>query len=98
MASNTESLKWTAQLHVAPSNRRLVVDRITLPQSALEALLAAAPVVSVQNNENRQLTSSFAPFNPYSFAAERRAREAFEARQQQLPHPLTFRLVNPHNG
>jgi hypothetical protein len=69
-----------------------------LPQSALESLLAAAPVVSVQNNTTRQLTSSFDPFNPYSFAAERRAREAFEDRQQQLPHPLTFRLVNPHNG
>ncbi|OCT51419.1 putative ubiquitin fusion degradation protein (Ufd1) [Cladophialophora carrionii] len=98
MPPSSEPLRWTAQLRVAPSNRRLVGDKITLPQSALESLLAAAPVVSVQNNANRQLTSSFDPFNPYSFAAERRAREAFEDRQQQLPHPLTFRLVNPHNG
>ncbi|KAI1619002.1 ubiquitin fusion degradation protein UFD1-domain-containing protein [Exophiala viscosa] len=71
---------------------------ITLPQSALEALLAAAPVVSVQNNTSRNLTSSFDPFNPYSFAAERHARDAFQDRQQQLPHPLTFRIVNPRNG
>ena len=98
MASTPESLNWTAQLHVAPSNRRLVGDKITLPQSALEALLAAAPVVSVQNSVNRNLTPSFDPFNPNSFAAERRAREIFEDRQQQLPHPLTFRLVNPNNG
>ncbi|KAJ9609475.1 hypothetical protein H2200_005802 [Cladophialophora chaetospira] len=98
MASHTEALKWTTQLHNAPSNRRLVGDKITLPPSALEALLAAAPVVSVQSNAIRQLTSSFDPFNPYSFAAERRAREVFEDRQQQLPHPLTFRLVNPRNG
>src|ERR1700761_9283883 len=98
MASTPESLKWATQLRVAPSNRRLVGDKITLPQSALEALLAAAPVMSVQNHANRNLTSSFDPFNPYSFAAERRARDAFQDRQQQLPHPLTFRLVNPHNG
>ena len=98
MDSHREPLKWSAQLHVAPSNRRLVGDKITLPQSALEALLAAAPVVPVQNNTNRSLTSSFDPYNPYSFAAERRAREVFEDRQQQLPHPLTFRLVNPRNG
>ena len=98
MASATDPLKWTAQLRVAPSNRRLVGDKVTLPQSALEALLAAAPVIPVQNHANRSLTASFDPFNPYSFAAERRAREAFTDRQQQLPQPLTFRLVNPHNG
>lgn len=99
MSSTAEPLKWTTQLHVEPSNRRLVGDKITLPQSALEALLAAAPVVSVEGaNANRNLTSSFDPFNPYSFAAERHAREAFADRQQQLPHPLTFRLVNPQNG
>ena len=43
-------------------------------------------------------TSSFDPFNPHSFAAERQARELLVERQQNLPHPLTFRLVNPHNG
>ncbi|EXJ80763.1 hypothetical protein A1O3_07047 [Capronia epimyces CBS 606.96] len=98
MASPSDTLKWSAQLQVAPSNRRLVGDKITLPQSALEALLAAAPVVSVQNNSVRNLTSDFDPFNPYSFVAERRARAAFEDRQQQLPHPLTFRIENPRNG
>ena len=97
MASPTDTLKWSAQLEVAQPNRRLVGDKITLPQSALEALLAAAPVVSVQN-ASRNATSSFDPFNPYSFAAERYAREALQDRQQQLPHPLTFRIVNPRNG
>lgn len=43
-------------------------------------------------------TSTFDPYNPYSFAAERQAREQLIERQQQLPHPLTFRLVNPVNG
>lgn len=98
MALPSDALKWSAQLHVAPSNRRLAGDKITLPQSALEGLLAAAPVVSVQSNPSHNITSSFDPFNPYSFAAERRARAAFEDRQQQLPHPLTFRIVNPRNG
>lgn len=98
MASPSDTLKWSAQLQAAPSNRRLVGDKITLPQSALEALLAAAPVVSVQTDSSRNVTSSFDPFNPYSFAAERRARAAFEDRQQQLPHPLTFRIENPRNG
>ena len=98
MASPPDSLKWSAQLHIASPNRRLVGDKITLPQSALEDLLAAAPVVSVSNHSSSSATSSFDPFNHYSFAAERHARLAFEDRQQQLPHPLTFRIVNPRNG
>lgn len=95
-----ESLKWSSQLHVAPqpTNKRLQGDKIALPQSALEALLAAAPVVAVQNGLARPHTTTFDPYNPYSFAAERQAREALADRQQQLPHPLTFRLVNPENG
>lgn len=98
MTSSPETLKWSAQLQVTESSRRLTGDKITLPQSALEQLLAAAPVVSVQNGQSRNYTSSFDPFNPHSFAAERQARLALEDRQQQLPHPLTFRLVNPRNG
>lgn len=96
-----ESLKWSARLHVAPESsviKRLQGDKIVLPQSALEGLLAAAPIVSIEGNGSRNYTSSFNPFNQYSFAAERQARDAFADRQQQLPHPLTFRLVNPQNG
>lgn len=51
-----------------------------------------------QPETSRPLTSTFDPFNPYTFAAERAARAQLEERQQQLPHPLTFRLVNPQNG
>ena len=98
MASSSETLKWSAQLAVAPQSRKLVGDKITLPQSALEALLAAAPVVTVEHTSGRNITSHFDPFNPYSFAAERHAREALADRQQQLPHPLTFRIVNPSSG
>jgi hypothetical protein len=42
--------------------------------------------------------TSFDPFNPYTHAAERHARAQFQDRHHHLPHPLTFRLVNPHNG
>lgn len=97
----SESLKWSAQLHVSPQptfTRRLQGDKITLPQSALEGLLAAAPIVSLQNGTSRNVTTNFDPFNPYSYAAERHARDILSDRQQQLPHPLTFRLVNPLNG
>lgn len=100
MAIIQDTLKWSAHLQVAPTNRtpRLQGDKITLPQSALEALLAAAPVVDVHNGNMRPLTSAYDPFNPYTFAAERYAREQISDRQQHLPHPLTFRIVNPHNG
>ena len=98
MASTSNTLKWSAQLRVAPSSKKLVGDKIILPQSALEALLAAAPIVNLENGTSRNITTNFDPFNPYSYAAERDAREAFADRQQQLPHPLTFRLMNPSNG
>lgn len=100
MAAPQDTLKWSAQYQVARSDQRskLHGDKITLPQSALEALLAAAPVVSVSKDSSRPYTSTFDPFNPYTFAAEQEARQQLGDRQQQLPHPLTFRLVNPQNG
>lgn len=100
MSDEVPSLKWTSKFQVAPTSRtpKLLGDKVTLPPSALEALLAAAPVVSTQNGDSHTLTSTFDPFNPYTYAAERRAREQLADRQQQLPHPLTFRVVNPDNG
>ena len=100
MSSDSESLKWSSQLAVAPASRtaKLLGDKITLPPSALEALLAAAPVVSIQNGVHQPITSAFDPYNPYTYAAERDAREQLAERQHQLPHPLTFRIVNPNNG
>ncbi|KAF2006989.1 ubiquitin fusion degradation protein-like protein [Amniculicola lignicola CBS 123094] len=98
MASDPVELSWSSQYTVAPLSRTtpLSGDKILLPPSALEQLLAAAPVVTVDSTQ-RHITS-FDPFNPYSFAAEQQARAQFQDRFQQLPHPLTFRLVNPENG
>ncbi|CAI6340280.1 unnamed protein product [Periconia digitata] len=92
-------LTWSSQYTIAsPSSRaaQLSGDKILLPPSALEQLLAAAPLVTI-DPQNRHITS-FDPFNPYTFDAERQARSYQQDRTQQLPHPLTFRLVNPDNG
>lgn len=100
MATDSEQteLKWTAQyaLSHATPNTQLPGDKILLPPSALEQLLAAAPVVTFDSD--RPHITAFDPFNPYTFNAERQARAQFQDRHQQLPHPLTFRLVNPRNG
>lgn len=91
-------IKWSSQLSVLPATATppLRGDKIILPPSALEELLAAA-TVTVQPVSQPQ-TASFDSFNPYSYQAEQRAREQIVERQQELPHPLTFRLVNPSNG
>lgn len=97
--NNDKQLEWHAQFEIDPSpiHTRLPGDKIVLPPSALEQLLAAAPVV-VKESQNASHGPSFDPFNPYSFAAERHARSQNQYSQPQLPHPLTFRLVNPQNG
>jgi hypothetical protein len=91
-------LKWSAQYTLSSTTRntQLPGDKILLPPSALEQLLAAAPVVTV--DADRPHITAFDPFNPYTYNAERQARAQFQDRHQQLPHPLTFRLVNPENG
>ena len=98
MIEERPALKWSTQLSILPleSTPPLRGDKIILPPSALEQLLSAA-TTTVQTASLPQ-TSTFDPYNPYSFAAERQAREQLVERQQQLPHPLTFRLVNPDNG
>ena len=97
---NTETplppLKWSAQFKLAESAIQLRGDKIILPPSALEQLLSAATTI-VPSASNPQ-TSPFDPYNPYTYANEREARENLVERRQQLPHPLTFRLVNPSNG
>lgn len=91
-------LKWSAQYTLAQPSRNTTLpgDKILLPPSALEQLLSAAPLVAV--DADRPHITAFDPFNPYTFNAERQARAQFQDRHQQLPHPLTFRLVNPDNG
>lgn len=100
MAGAEDSLRWSSQFIVTPPPQtpRLPGDKITLPQRALEELLAIAPIQEVSSRGARTHTRAFDPFNPHTFAAESRAREQGVDRQHQLPHPLTFRVVNPQNG
>ncbi|KAL9615322.1 MAG: hypothetical protein Q9167_000293 [Letrouitia subvulpina] len=93
-----QPLTWSSQFDVTNAERtpHLRGDKIVLPQSALEQLLNAVTVTVP--TATRPITSSFDSFNPYSYAAEQQARSELYERQQQLPHPLTFRLVNPANS
>lgn len=97
-SSGPPSLTWSSQFSVLPSNETpfLKGDKIILPASALEQLLSAATVTISQAAYPQ--TSNFDPYNPYTFRAELDARSEIVERRQQLPHPLTFRLVNPQNG
>ncbi len=92
------TLVWSSQFSVLPAEQTpfLKGDKITLPPSALEQLLSASTVTVSQPVPPQ--SPAFDPYNPYTFAAERQARERLVETQQQLPHPLIFRLVNPENG
>lgn len=97
MAIQDISLAWSAVFKVAPKrNKSLPGDKILLPQSALEQLLSASTITGPAASRPRNI--EFDPFNPYSLAAARAEQSQWQDTQQQLPHPLTFRLVNSKNG
>jgi hypothetical protein len=98
MAEASVSLSWSSQFSLAPPSQtpgNLLGDKIILPPTALEQLLSAATVTSTPAQQSE---AHFDPFNPYSVAAARQSQTRWQDTQQQLPHPLTFRLVNPANG
>ncbi|EKD16064.1 uncharacterized protein L3040_003504 [Drepanopeziza brunnea f. sp. 'multigermtubi'] len=99
MASSSEiTLTWSGVYKVAPksscNSKILPGDKILLPHSALQQLLAASTITVPASNR----ASAFDPFNPYSLAAARAEQSQWRDTQQQLPNPLTFRLVNSNNG
>ncbi|MCJ1438840.1 hypothetical protein MMC27_008230 [Xylographa pallens] len=99
-ATAVPQLRWSTQLKISPSTftQKLQGDKIILPPSALEQLLSAVTVTVPSELPSNVHTDTFDPFNPHSYAAERQARlQSYEIRQQ-LPQPLTFRIVNPQNG
>ena len=98
MATESVSLNWSSSYRVAPTSRStksLPGDKILLPPSALEQLLAASTLTVAASSHPH---TPFDPFNPYSLAAARQERSQWRDTQQQLPQPLTFRLVNPKTG
>ncbi|GKT65355.1 ubiquitin fusion degradation protein [Colletotrichum tofieldiae] len=90
-------LKWSAPFAVLPPSksapRNLRGDKILLPQSALEQLLAASPRPPAPSNST---FTSYDPFNPY--ARHQQTQHQYSDTSQQLPNPLMFRLVNQKNG
>ncbi|KAK3942633.1 ubiquitin fusion degradation protein UFD1-domain-containing protein [Diplogelasinospora grovesii] len=99
MADQPAQLNWTASLYVAhPSlvaNKGLQGDKILLPQSALEQLLAAS---TTSSSATSHTFTAFDRYNPYTHNGARQGYTADRETYQQLPHPLMFQLVNQKNG
>ncbi|RYO83395.1 hypothetical protein DL762_006160 [Monosporascus cannonballus] len=87
------TLRWSDSFRVASpseySSGGPNGDKIILPQSALEQLLAAPT-----SSSGPALNAS--AHNPYTSSRPQHAY--YGNSQRQLPHPLMFRLVNPENG
>ncbi|KAL2162334.1 hypothetical protein VTH06DRAFT_7247 [Thermothelomyces fergusii] len=99
MADQPEQLSWSASFRVAhpalAAGKDLRGDKILLPQSALEQLLAASTTTGPSTSH---AFTAFDPFNPYSVADSRRGRSHPRETDQRLPDPLMFQLVNQKNG
>ncbi|KAK2001493.1 hypothetical protein LX36DRAFT_698247 [Colletotrichum falcatum] len=97
MEESQLELKWSAPFAVRPPSksapRDLRGDKILLPQSALEQLLAASPRPPAPSNSS---FTSYDAFNPYARHQQPRYQQTDTS--QQLPNPLMFRLVNQNNG
>ncbi|KAK2839267.1 hypothetical protein FQN49_006309 [Arthroderma sp. PD_2] len=89
-----EGLSWSCQLAVTPPNKtqKLTGDKITLPQSALGEILAAVRNIPSSTPETPLSTEISSEFSQHGSSNNN------DPRQRELPHPLTFRLVNPVNG
>ncbi|KAK1976839.1 ubiquitin fusion degradation protein UFD1-domain-containing protein [Colletotrichum cereale] len=90
-------LQWSAPFAVVPpfqsAPRDLRGDKILLPQSALEQLLAASPRPPAPSHST---FTSHDPFNPYARHQQTQYQQSDTS--QQLPNPMMFRLVNQTNG
>ncbi|KAJ2990649.1 hypothetical protein NUW58_g2841 [Xylaria curta] len=92
------AVNWSATytFTAAPPSINLKGDKIILPQSALEQLLAA-PMSHPAGVTNLN-SSSFAAFDPRNPHTHLQRNSPSQHQQQQLPNPLTFRLMNQANG
>lgn len=97
MADSPPALRWTSQFTVASKPpTTLTGDKILLPPSALEQLLSASSAHSAE--VARRDLPAYDPYNSSTFSAYRQAESQYQDQRQQLPHPLTFRLVSSKNG
>ncbi|TRX89191.1 hypothetical protein FHL15_009889 [Xylaria flabelliformis] len=83
-------VRWSATFTATASSVDLKGDKIILPQSALEQLLAAP----TKAPNSAATFTAFDPLNPYADPQH----HAPQQQQQGLPNPLMFRLVNQANG
>lgn len=94
-----QQLKWSALYSVTPPHRsttKLRGDKIRLPASALEGILAAVPTTATSQDFDSTTPLFRSRYNPSrSFPA---IDDDSQNRNRELPYPLTFRLVNPQNG
>lgn len=99
MAAEPVQLNWSGSFRVGHPSRYaskdLQGDKVLLPQSALEQLLAASTTIGPSTSHT---FTAFDPSNPYSVAAAQQERSLYRESFQQLPHPLMFHLVNQKNG
>jgi len=100
MSEETVSLSWSAPFRATRPSRvatkDLQGDKILLPPSALEQLLAASSVAA--GSSTPHTFTAFDRFNPYSLSDMRRDTAQYHDTYQKLPHPLMFQLVNKNNG
>ncbi|KAI4847731.1 ubiquitin fusion degradation protein [Aureobasidium sp. EXF-8845] len=89
----SNELQWSGQF-TASAASNLAGDKIVLPQSALEQLLSAASTAAAATE---QASNDFHSYSSY-YAGSSRSSHRPEEPKNQLPHPLTFRLVNANNG
>ncbi|KAG8626880.1 hypothetical protein KVT40_005825 [Elsinoe batatas] len=96
MAAEATPLQWTAQYHALPleSSTKLSGDKIILPPSALEQLLSASASAAASSTEP---APTYDPWNRRAYNSYLQNAQA-QQQQQQLPQPLTFRLINPATG
>ncbi|KAK5995361.1 Ubiquitin fusion degradation 1-like protein [Cladobotryum mycophilum] len=91
-------LSWSSTFVIlnasTPSCKNLTGDKIVLPQSALEQLLAAA---SSRSSQATTTSNSNNPYHAY-YGPGSTNGHAYGQETQQLPNPLMFRLVNPKNN
>ncbi|KAK4956691.1 hypothetical protein LTR10_006218 [Elasticomyces elasticus] len=91
------TLKWSAQYTLSHNHHTVLSgDKILLPPSALEALLSASSNLAAETVRSNLPT--YDPYNSATYSAYRQAESQYNDQRQQLPYPLTFRLVNSENG
>lgn len=89
------AVRWSATFTATSPATDLKGDKIILPQSALEQLLAASTNSSSSATRTASSFTAFDRQNPY---AANSTLQTQQQQQQQLPNPLMFRLVNQANG